>query len=137
MKKRQRATKRMVPFPSIPETILEEEGEEEEIDEEGTNEEEEVPLQRRTKLARAIEEERRRSVLGTSPSTPTRPLEVSSSEEKVQQWGDEKSQEGDEIFRMSDFDFMPVGTILVGGKIVNIHTCESQQDDWTQMLLDL
>jgi hypothetical protein len=45
MKKRQRVTKRMVPFPSIPATILEEEDEEEEeIDEEGMNEDEEVPL---------------------------------------------------------------------------------------------
>lgn len=45
MKKRQKVTKRMVPFPFVPKTILEEE------------EEEEVPIQRRTQLARAMEKE--------------------------------------------------------------------------------
>ena len=41
----------MVPFPSVPETIAEEDEEEEEEEEE----EEQVPLQRRTQLARATE----------------------------------------------------------------------------------
>ena len=70
----------MVPFPSIPKTIPEGDDEEEKEEEE----EEQVPLQRRTWLARAIEKERRRSTMGTSPSTQAEPLEVSSSKDKVQ-----------------------------------------------------
>lgn len=126
MKKRQRVTKIMVPFPSIPETILEgEEEEEEETYEEEMNEEEEVPLQRRTYIARATEKERRRSAIGTSPSTLVGPLEVSSSKDEVHKWVDEQSQEGDDISRMSDFDFMLIGTMLIGDKIVDTPTSES------------
>lgn len=64
--------------------------------------------------------------MGISPFDPAGPLEVSSSEDEVQQWVDEQSEEGDDIFKMSDFDFMPMGTKLIEGKIVNIHTSESQ-----------
>ena len=65
MKKSQRLTKRMLPFPFVPKTILEgeEDGEEEE------DEEEQVPLQGRTQLARATKQQRRRSTTVTSPST--------------------------------------------------------------------
>ena len=72
MKKRQKVIKRIMPFPSVPETIPEDEEEEEEE----TNEEEEVPTQRRTQLARAMEEERRKSTSSISPSTQVRPLQV-------------------------------------------------------------
>ena len=34
---------------------------------------------------------------------------------------------------MSDFDFMPIGTKLVGEKIRDTPTNEPQQEDWTQM----
>ena len=112
----------MVPFPSVPETILEEEKEEEEE----IDKEEEVPLQRRTQIARATLQERRRSSIGTSPSIPAGPLEVSSLEDKVQKWVNDQSEEGDDIFKMLDFNFMHVGTKLIGGKIVNIYRGESQ-----------
>ena len=85
MKKRQRITKRMVPFWSIPKTIPE--GDEEEEEEE--EEEEQVPLQRITWLAKGTEKERRKSSTSTSPSTQEKPLEVSSSKDEVQQWVDE------------------------------------------------
>ena len=120
----------MVPFPSIPEIIPEGDEEEEEEEEE---EKEQVPLQRRTRLARAIEQERRKSATGTSPSTQGEPLEVSSSKDEVQQWVDGQSEEGNAIFKMSDFDFMPVGTELVGDKIRDTPIGESQQEDWMQM----
>ena len=34
---------------------------------------------------------------------------------------------------MIDFDFFPIGTALVGGKIIDTHTGELQQEDQTQM----
>ena len=90
----------MVPFLSIPKTIHE--GEEEE-------EEEDVPLQRRTQIARVAEQEKRISSIIIPPSTLEEPLEVSSLEEKVQQWVGEQDVEGDDLFKMSNFDFMPMG----------------------------
>ena len=37
---------------------------------------------------------------------------------------------------MSNFDFMPVGTQLIGDKISDTPIGEPQQEDWTQMSLD-
>lgn len=101
----------MVPFPYVLETILA--GDEEEEEEE---EEEQVNLQGITWLARAAELQRR-STMGTLPSTQEEPSEVSSLEDKVQQWVDEQSEESEDIFKMLDFDFMPMGTKLAGDKI--------------------
>ena len=101
----------MVPFPSIPEPIPEGEEEEEE------DEEEDVPLQRRTQLARATYFERRRSSTVTPPSTIEEPLEITTSEDEVQQWVDEHDVGGDDVFKMSAFDFMPIGIDLIGDKI--------------------
>ena len=64
--------------------------------------------------------------MGTSPSTQEEPLELSSSKDEVQQWVDKKSEEGDDIFSMSDFDFMPIGTELIGDKIRDTSTSELQ-----------
>ena len=62
--------------------------------------------------------------MGTSPSTQVEPLEVSSLEDEVKQWMDEqseevdeKNEEGNEIFKMLDFYFMPMGIEIVGDKI--------------------
>ena len=74
--------------------------------------------------------------MGTSPSTQAENLEVSSSEDEVQQWVDEQSEEGDDIFKMLDFDFMPMGIDLVGDKIKDTSIGEPQQEDLTQMLPD-
>lgn len=101
----------MVPFPSFLDPILEEKEEEEE------DEEEDVPLQRRTQLARPTEQEKRRSSTVTRPSVPEEPLEITTSEDEVQKWVDEQGVEGDDIFEMSDFDFMPIGIDLIGDKI--------------------
>ena len=69
MKKRQRINRILVPSPSIPKTIPE--GDEEEEEEESEEEIEQVPLQGRTQLAKATEPQRRKSSIGTLPSTPT------------------------------------------------------------------
>ena len=74
--------------------------------------------------------------MGTSPSTQAKPLELSSSEDEVQQWVDEQSEEGDDVFSMSNFDFMPIGTELIGDKIRDTSIGELQQEDWKQMPLD-
>ena len=71
MKKRKRISRRLVPNPSIPKTILEEE-------------EEQMTLQGRTQLEKAIELKRRKSAMGTLPSTQVEPLELSSSKDEVQ-----------------------------------------------------
>ena len=52
--------------------------------------------------------------MSTLPSIQAEPLELSSLEDEVQQWVDEKSEEGDDIFKMLDFDCMLVGIELVG-----------------------
>ena len=67
MKKRQRINRRLVPSPSILETI--QEGDEEDQEEESKEEEEQVPLQGRTQPGRAKELQRIKSVMGTSPFT--------------------------------------------------------------------
>ena len=46
---------------------------------------------------------------------------------------DEKGEEGDDVFKMSNFDFVLVGTKLVGDRIVNISTSQSKQEGWTQV----
>ena len=81
MKKRKRINRRLVPNPSIPETISEIDEQEEET--KSKEEEEQVPLQGRTQLARAIELQRRKITMGTLPSTQEEPLELSSSEDEV------------------------------------------------------
>ena len=122
-------TKRMVTSPSIPKTILEREEEEEEEE----DEEEQVPLQGRTWLARAVEQEKTRSSIVIPPSTPEEPQEVSSSKDEVQQWVNDQDMKGDDVFKMSYFDFMLMGTELVGDKIRDTPTSEPQQEDWMQM----
>ena len=62
----------------------------------------------------------------TPPSTPDEPLEVSSSEDEVQQWVDEHDGEGNDVFKMSDFDFMLVRSKLLGDKIRDTPIGESQ-----------
>ena len=54
----------------------------------------------------------------------------------MQQWINEQDIEGTNIFKMSDFDFMPIGTKLIGDKIKDTPTNEPQQDDWTHMPLE-
>ncbi len=82
MNKRQRVRKRLVPIPSIPKTIPKEESDEGEI--ESNEEEEQLPLQRRTWLAKATKLERRKNVTNTPPPTQAKIVEVSSSEDEVQ-----------------------------------------------------
>lgn len=81
MNKRQRAHKILVPNPSILETIPKEESDEGEmkLDEE----EEQVPLQRRTQLAKATELERRKSATNIPSPTHVEMIELSSSEDEV------------------------------------------------------
>ena len=68
IKRRQKVIRKVIPFPSVLEVILEEEEEEEEDDE---VEEDNLPLSKRTHLARDIEVEWRRSSTITPPSIPT------------------------------------------------------------------
>lgn len=44
----------------------------------------------------------------------------------MQQWIDEQEGEGTDVFQMSDFDFMPIGTKLVGEKIRDTPTNQPQ-----------
>ena len=46
----------------------------------------------------------------TLPSAQQEPLERTTLEDEVQQWVDEQDVGGDELFKMSNFDFMPIGT---------------------------
>ena len=49
----------------------------------------------------------------TLPSTPEEPLEITTLEDKVQQWVDEQDVGGDDVFKMSNFELMPIGIELV------------------------
>ena len=64
------------------------------------------------------------------------PLQTTTFEEKMQQWIDKKDIERTGIFKMSDFNFMPVGIELVGDKIRDTLTNQPQQEDWNQMPLE-
>ena len=70
--------RRVVPFPFVPKPIPKGEEEEEEEDEEDN-----VPLNRRTWLTRAMQRERRRSSTITLPSIPEEPLETSTSKDEM------------------------------------------------------
>jgi len=118
----------VIPFPSVPEVILEE-GEEEKDDEEKENN---LPLNLRTHLARATKLEWRRSSTITLPPIPKQPIQTTTSEDEMQQWIDEQDVEGNDVFKMSDFYFMPFGTKLVGDKIRDTLNNQPQQEDWSQ-----
>ena len=92
-----------------------------------------MPLQRRTRLAKAIELERKKSVTNTPPPTQAKMVELSSLEDKVQQWVNEQRELGDDVLSIPDFDFMPMGTELDGDKIRDTPIGEFQQQDWMQM----
>ena len=127
MSKGQKVCKILVPNPSIPGTIPEEETDKYETESE---EEEEVPLHRRTRQAKATEIKVRKNATSITPSTQSRPVELSSSEDEVQRWVNEKSEQGEDVFSIADF--MPVGTELVGDKIRDTPIVEPQQEEWTQ-----
>ena len=121
MSKGQRVQKRLVPNPFVPGTIPKEETDQRETESE---EEEEVPLHRRTRQAKATEVEVRKNVASITPSTQSRPVELSSSEDEVQQWVDEQGEQGGDVFSIADF--MPVGTELVGDRIRDTPVVEPQ-----------
>jgi hypothetical protein len=80
----------------------------------------------RTCLTRATKLEWRRSSTITLPLIPDQPIQATTSEDEMQQWIDEKDVEGTDVFQMSDFDFMPIGTKLVGDKIRDTPTNQPQ-----------
>ena len=51
----------------------------------------------------------------------------------MQKWIDEQYVEGTNVFQMSYFDFMPMGTKLVSDKIRDTPTNQPQQEDWSRM----
>ena len=74
-----------------------------------------MPLHRRIRQAKTTEIEVRKDVTRITPSTQSKPVELSSLEDEVQRWVDEQSEQGEDVFSIADF--MPVGTELVGDKI--------------------
>ena len=60
------------------------------------------------------------------PLVPKEPLEITTLEDKVQQWVDEQDVGGDDVFEMLDFDFMPIGTKLIRDKIRDTLTNKPQ-----------
>ena len=71
-----------MPNPFVPRTIPEEETDQDEIESE--EEEEEVPLHRRTQQAKATKIKVRKNASSITPSTQSRPIELSSLEDEVQ-----------------------------------------------------
>lgn len=121
--RKQKVIRRVIPIPSVLETILEEDEEDEEND---------LPLIQRTHLPRTMEEEQRRSSTIMLPSIPTQPIQVTTSDYELQQWIEEKENKGNDEFNMSYFDFMPVGTELVGDKIKDTPKNQPLEGDWSQ-----
>lgn len=61
-----------------------------------------------------------------APSILYEPLQTTTLEDEMQQWIDEQYVEGTNVFKMSYFDFMPMGTELVGDEIRDMPTTQPQ-----------
>lgn len=105
IKRRQKVNRRVIPSPSVPEVIPE--GEEEEDDE---DEDDNLPLNMRNPLARATKLEWKRSSTITLPPIPEHAIQSTTSEDEMQQWINEQDVKGTDVFKMSYFNFMLVGT---------------------------
>ena len=63
--------------------------------------------------------ERRKSATSTLQPTQEKLVELSSLEDEVQHWVNEQSEQGEDVLSIPNFDFMPMGMELVGGKIMD------------------
>ena len=55
--------------------------------------------------------------MSTLPPTQVEPIELSSLKDEVQQWVNEKREQGEHVLSILNFDFMPMGIELDGDKI--------------------
>lgn len=69
----------------------------------------------------------------TPPSTPKDPIQVSTSEDEQHNWIMEMESEGIDIFDLLEFDFIPLGTKMVGEKIQDTPMSEALGEDWNQL----
>ena len=65
----------------------------------------------------------------TPPSTPKESIHVSRLEDEQQQWITDMEGQETDVFDLFDFDFMPVGTEMVGEKIRDTPMSESLGED--------
>lgn len=86
-------------------------------------------MSQRTRSAKAAEEERRRSSTRISPSTPREPIQVEYLEYEQQKWIADMEGEGTYVFDLLDFDFIVVGTKMVGEKIRDTPMSEPLGED--------
>ena len=56
-------------------------------------------------------------MIQTQSSTPREPIQVETSEDEQQQWVEKMEGEGADVFDVSYFDFILVGTETVGERI--------------------
>ena len=80
-----------------------------------------------------MEQERRRIFTPILPPILEDPLQITTSEDEMQKWIDEKYVQHINVYKILYFKFILVGTKVVGDKIRDTPTNESQQEDWTQM----
>ena len=90
-------------------------------------------MSHRTQLSKALEEERRRSSTLTPPSDPKELIQVTTSKDEKQQWITDMEGHQTDVFDLLNFDFMPVGTKMVGEKIQDTLTSQSLGEDWNQL----
>lgn len=88
-----------------------------------------VPLSQRTRLAKSVEKERRRSSTQTHTSSLRDPIQVSTLEYDLQKWIVEMKSKGTYVFNLSKFNFMQVGTEMVGENIKDTPTSEPWGED--------
>ncbi len=62
-------------------------------------------------------------------SIPTQPIQVTTLEDEQQQWVDEHEDQGNDVFKMTYFNCMPIGTKLIGYKIRDTPTNQTLGDD--------
>ena len=114
---RRKLKKNDTPLPQLPKTIPKVKVEEEDMEQI-----EYVFLSQRTHLARDMEQERRRSSTIMPPSTPKEIIQVITSEDEKKQWIVDMEGQETNVFDLSNFNFMPINTEMVGENIYDTPT---------------
>ena len=59
-------------------------------------------------------------------------IQFTTLEDELQKWIDKQDDQGVDVFKMLDFDFTPIVTILIGEKIRDTSKNQLLEKDWSQ-----
>ena len=68
-----------------------------------------------------------------SLSIPTQPIQVTTLEDELQKWIDKQDDQGVDVFKMLDFDFMSIDIEFIGDKIRDTQTNQPLEENWSQL----